>query len=211
MWDQVKTKTIDVENTDKKIVNNKLYFIEVINGIGKKPSIVDSTYVTYQGMLLNGNLFDNREYPIWFDLTSVVRGFQHSLSEFSEGDYIINSDGTYEFQNYGKGIIFFPSTLGYYSNINSNIPAYSPLIFTINLHLVKRSDHDGDGILSINEDINNDGNPLNDDSDGDGIANMNDFDDDNDGIPTFDEYDKDNNGLPDDSDNDGIPDYLDNI
>jgi len=33
------------------------------------------------------------------------------------------------------------------------------------------SDDDGDGILTINEDINNDGDPTNDDTDGDGIPN----------------------------------------
>ena len=32
---------------------------------------------------------------------------------------------------------------------------------------------------------NGDGNPLNDDTDGDGLPNMNDFDDDGDGVPTF--------------------------
>ena len=32
-------------------------------------------------------------------------------------------------------------------------------------------DDDGDGVLTINEDLDNDGDPTNDDSDGDGIPN----------------------------------------
>ena len=102
-----------------------------------------------------------------------------------------------------------PSALGYFSSNNVSIPAYSPLIFSVNLHLVKQSDHDGDSILSIDEDINGDGNPLNDDTDGDGLPNMNDIDDDGDGIITLKEFDKDGDGTPDDTNNDNTPDYLD--
>tara|TARA_R110002049_G_scaffold6697_3_gene41531 strand:- start:242 stop:1192 length:951 start_codon:yes stop_codon:yes gene_type:complete len=39
------------------------------------------------------------------------------------------------------------------------------------------TDDDGDGVLTINEDINNDGDPTNDDTDGDGIPNYLDTDD----------------------------------
>ena len=48
--------------------------------------------------------------------------------------------------------------------------------------------------MSIDEDINGDGNPLNDDTDGDGLPNMNDIDDDGDGIITLKEFDKDGDG-----------------
>ncbi|MDH5368281.1 MAG: gliding motility-associated C-terminal domain-containing protein, partial [Cyclobacteriaceae bacterium] len=71
-------------------------------------------------------------------------------------------------------------------------------------------DSDGDGVLDSVEDINGDGNPDNDDTDGDGIPDYLDDDDDGDGIPTQDE-DNDGNGdfMNDDCDNDGVPDYLD--
>ncbi len=107
------------------------------------------------------------------------------------------------------GIFFIPSSLGYFSNNTGSIPAYSPLIFSVSLYLVNQSDHDLDGILSIDEDINKDNNPLNDDTDNDGIYNLFDSDDDGDGILTSNEYDQNEDGIPDDSDNDGIPDYLD--
>ena len=72
------------------------------------------------------------------------------------------------------------------------------------------TDHDNDGILSINEDIDGDGIPFQDDTDGDRLWNMYDVDDDNDGVLTKNELDKNDDGIIDDTDNDGIPDYLDN-
>ena len=209
LWDQVSFKLVNTQDSDDNIVEHKLYYIEVKKGLGTSPSSVDSTFVSYKGSLLNGDIFDDRDYPIWFDLVNVVRGFRESLPEFSEGNFTINEDGTFKFDNYGKGLIFMPSALGYYSSENFGIPAYSPLIFSVNLHRVNQSDHDRDGILSINEDINGDGNPQNDDTDGDGLPNMNDFDDDGDGTPTFIELDKDKDGILDDTDNNGTPDYLD--
>ncbi|SEC17387.1 gliding motility-associated C-terminal domain-containing protein [Tenacibaculum sp. MAR_2009_124] len=74
-------------------------------------------------------------------------------------------------------------------------------------------DDDGDGVLTSEEDIDDDGNPNTDDTDGDGIPNYLDMDDDGDGIDTIDENpDNNGDGMPDDSldtDEDGIPDYLD--
>ena len=72
------------------------------------------------------------------------------------------------------------------------------------------SDDDGDGILTVLEDLNADLDPTNDDSDNDGTPDYLDADDDEDGKPTIDE-DINNNGdyTDDDSDGDGTPDYLD--
>lgn len=63
------------------------------------------------------------------------------------------------------------------------------------------ADDDLDGIINALEDLNNDGDPTNDDTDGDGVPDYLDTDDDGDGILTIDE-----NG---DADCDEIPDYLD--
>ena len=83
-------------------------------------------------------------------------------------------------------------------------------IFQITLKDVNDSDHDHDGILSILEDLDNDGNVKNDDTDEDTVPNYLDADDDGDGILTKDE-DANDDGDPtnDDTDGDGIPDYLD--
>ena len=206
--DQVTKKTIELINGDDKI-NVDLYYLVSRQGRGVSPSVADSTFVTYKGILLNGLKFDEKVYPVWFDLISVVRGFREVLPELSDGTFSIRADGTFDFKDYGQGILFIPSSLGYYSNNTGSIPAYSPLIFSVSLYLVNQSDHDLDGILSIDEDVNKDNNPLNDDTDNDGIYNLFDTDDDGDGILTSNEYDQNDDGIPDDSDNDGIPDYLD--
>ncbi len=76
------------------------------------------------------------------------------------------------------------------------------------------NDDDGDGILDINDnDHDNDG--INDnDLDGDGVKNSDDVDTDNDGIDNDNDNDDDNDGINDqddnDDDNDGIDDKDDN-
>ena len=209
LWDQVQTKTVVLNDREGNEIPNKLYFIEVKRGIGDSPTSIDSTFVTYRGSLLNGNVFDYRQLPTWLDLTSVVRGFREFLPELSAGDHTLNNDGTYDLDHYGQGVFFIPSPLGYYSQNLSSIPNYSPLIFSVALHKVNPADHDKDGILSRDEDPDGDGNPYNDDTDKDNIPNYQDADDDGDGINTRVEFDRDGDGIPDDDDNDGTPDYLD--
>ncbi len=209
LWDQIKTKTIEVNDKNDNKIPNNMYFLIVKEGIGEKPSRVDSTFVTYRGTLLNGNVFDRRELPLWFDLTDVIRGFREFLPELRAGNHTLNNDGTYEFDKYGKGIFFIPSALGYYAQDLLTIPKYSPLVFSVSLHKVNPADHDNDSILSIEEDPDGDGNPFNDDTDMDRIPNYRDADDDGDGILTIKEYDRDGDGYPDDEDNDGVPNYLD--
>lgn len=95
-------------------------------------------------------------------------------------------------------------------------------------------DDDGDGITTIDEDANNDSDPVNDDTDGDGTPDYldptdgdTDPDTDGDGVPDSADLDDDNDGLldtledanldddntpltnPTDTDGDGIPNHLD--
>lgn len=207
--DQVKSKQIQITNSDGEVIDHTLYYLVVREGKGQQPTEVDSTYVRYTGRLLSGAVFDNRELPVWFNLPDLVPGFREGIPEFRSGSFSENSDGTFSFFDYGQGALFMPSGLGYFSTAQPNIPAYSPLAFTFSLFTMKATDHDGDTVPSAEEDINQDGNPFNDDTDGDGVANMYDSDDDGDGVLTKDEIDLDQNGVPGDSDGDGIPNYLD--
>ena len=76
------------------------------------------------------------------------------------------------------------------------------------------TDDDGDGVSTLDEDLDGSGDPFNDDTDGDGQPNYLDIDDDNDGILTVvegtDNLDADTNPnyLDIDSDDDGIPDNV---
>jgi len=72
------------------------------------------------------------------------------------------------------------------------------------------SDGDNDTVPDYLEDVNGNGNLLDDDTDEDGLINILDPDDDGDGILTINE-DANNNGdlFDDDTDGDGIPNFLD--
>ncbi|MEZ4660710.1 MAG: Ig-like domain-containing protein [Caldilineaceae bacterium] len=64
------------------------------------------------------------------------------------------------------------------------------------------SDDDGDAVYTVFEDVNGNGQPMDDDTDGDGIPNFRDADDDGDNIPTLVEGEGDDDG-------DDIANYLD--
>ena len=209
LFDQVNVKTINVPDSDGIETPHKLYYIIAREGIVANPSIVDSVYITYKGMLTDNYVFDERKYPAWLDLANSLQGFREGVSELKSGEFKQNTNGTIQYSSYGVGLFFLPSGIGYFENTTANIPEYSPLIFSVSLMTSNPTDHDNDGILSINEDIDGDGDPFYDDTDGDNLWNMYDSDDDGDGTLTINELDKNNDQIIDDTDNDGIPDYLD--
>lgn len=209
LFEQASIKTIDVTNAEGQITSHNLYYIIAREGSNESPSVADSVYVAYNGILTDGSTFDNRKFPIWIDLANTIEGFREGVSELRTGKFTENSNGTIAYTSFGVGLFFIPSGIGYFENINSGIPEYSPLIFTVKLMTHTDTDHDNDGIISIFEDIDGDNKPFGDDSDGDNLWNMYDVDDDGDGILTVNEIDKNNDSIIDDTNNDGIPDYLD--
>ncbi|WP_400072760.1 FKBP-type peptidyl-prolyl cis-trans isomerase [Zobellia russellii] len=179
---------ISGEETNTK---HTLYYLEAREGVGDALSVADSAFVRYSGNLIDGTVFDdnNENDPVWFDLASLQAPATSTVSGtpargFSEGAALlkggapaeINEDGTYSVNGYGVGMIIFPSGLGYFNIARGSIPAYSPLIFKMDMFAVNQSDHDGDGIPSIEEDTNKDGYLFNDDADGDGIPDYLDAD-----------------------------------
>ena len=209
LFEQASIKTIDVTNAEGQITSHNLYYIIAREGSNESPSVADSVYVAYDGILTDGSTFDNRKFPIWIDLANSLEGFREGVSELRTGKFTENSNGTIAYTSFGVGLFFIPSGIGYFENISSGIPEYSPLIFTVKLMTHTDTDHDNDGILSIFEDIDGDNKPFGDDTDGDRLWNMYDVDDDGDGILTVNELDKNNDSIIDDTNNDGIPDYLD--
>ena len=231
--EQVSSKTITVRSEEfaldgDEVVDHTLYYLEARQGEGDSPSVADSTFVRYKGSLLNGNEFDGSfNIPIWFDLAGIqgplqgARGFTEAMPNFRAGGMAIeNPDGTFTVENYGVGLMIMPSGLGFFNANQNGIPAYSPILFTVDLFAVEQTDHDGDGIPSIMEDLNGDGNLYNDNTDEAeeeasglllSIVNFLDSDDDQDSTPTRDEIEIDEAGnitFPD-TDGDGTPDYLD--
>ena len=212
--DQVETKSVfDRVNPD---LVYEVYYLNAIEGEGESIGFADGAYLNYKGIKLENNtVFDQSTTPIMFDLTSVVTGFQEGVCTLkTAGDFIVNPDNTIVFENYGVGAVFLPSALGYWYSppTGSDIGAYSQLIFTYQLfQAVKDVDHDGDGIPSHMEDLNNNGYLGDDDTNNNGVPNFLDTDDDGDGVLTIDEIIVNEDGTIEfpDSNNNGTPDYLD--
>lgn len=207
--DQVLTLNV-VENE----IDYKMYYIVSGQGVGYQPSEVDNVLVTYRGELIDGTVFDDRPTLTignpWINLTGVVKGWTYGIPNFKGGTNISMPDQPLEFIDFSNGFLFFPSGLGYRNAPQALIPPSEPLIFKIAVQYAAAADHDGDGVVSNDEDVDGDGDVTNDDTDEDLIPNFTDTDDDGDGTLTKDE-DTNGDGDPrnDDDDLDGTPNYLD--
>jgi hypothetical protein len=189
-----------------------VYYIKLREGDmvkGTSPSRVDNVLAAYDGSFITttttttdavtttttaNTRFEYTPFPSTYnDLSRTISGWSYIFPKFHSGSLVPSTTPSDPspalYTNFGAGVIFIPSGLAYFnsaqtSNSNILIPSYSPLIFSFKLYNVIKSDQDGDGILSDDEDINNDGDFTNDDTDGDGYQNFLDADDDNDGYYT---------------------------
>ena len=219
-------------------VPQKMYMLIARQGAsGEHASLGDQVVVKYEASYMSGIVQDGSNVEVTFRTLSegLTEGFAWFCTKLNVGTGYDEAnqpnDGTIVWNNdYGIGAVFVPAGLAYYSSGN-----YNPYIFKLDMLAYSYADQDRiydynlrqeisspDGIPSSLEDINGNGDPRDDDSDGDGIPDYLDADDDNDGILTIYEYDvlPDNNnngiidegdgdGIPDDRDGDGVPDYLD--
>lgn len=231
--DQVKSVQINVTSAELGLKDqpdqlHSLYYVVAREGTDVSPTVADSSLVTYRGSLLDGRDFDGSfTQPVWFDLARIqgplqgARGFTEGMPFFKAASNInTNPDGTVGSLDGGIGMMFLPSGLGYFSAPSSSaIPAYAPLIFFIELFSVETSDHDGDGIPSILEDVNEDGYLYNDNTDEEQeraagallLTDFQDSDDDGDGTPTREEIiiNPDGSVTFKDTNGNGIPDHRD--
>lgn len=205
---------VEVENVNYQDIDYKLYYYIDSQGIGTNPTSNDSIQVLYVGYTLDSLIFDQNlsyaSYKSWFHLPNLIPGWRYGIPKFKSGTKVIYPDESFGYENTGQGIIFMPSGLGYGELGSANIPSNAPIYFFIDLGAVIRADSDNDGVLNNDEDVDRNGDVLNDDTDEDLTPNYLDPDDDNDGIRTRDEdIDGDGNPLNDDTDRDGIPNFLD--
>ncbi|MFT5963849.1 MAG: hypothetical protein ACI9L6_000564 [Flavobacterium sp.] len=195
----------------------KIYYLVLRPGVGQSPSNVDGVLAAYHGeylertvttgteTVITSTFFEDVKYPQdFFNLFTIqpipLRAWSEIFPQFKTGNYSSNADGTITHTDFGAGVMFIPSGLGYYSSGSASIPAYTPLVFSFKLFEIRRLDQDGDGIPSFLEDLNDDGyiydyrniahyssavgvdNP--DDTDKDGIPDFADVDDDGDSFST---------------------------
>lgn len=160
----------------------------------------------------------------------VVKQNPHESLSFEFQD--INFDGTFNSIHPPESVVInlnnqnkivyrtYDGKLSGQSYFCTQVPPSSPKVIeeyistsggTVTLVMTITAEDDNDGVDAALEDLNSNGNFMDDDTDGDGLWNAIDPDDDNDNVSTLDEI-----GGPDtlpadfpDTDGDGIPNYLD--
>ena len=99
-----------------------IYYKVLETGEGKvSPTVRSIVSVHYRGTLIDGNEFDNsykRNCPEAFRLCDVIDGWQIALQQMHAGD---------------KWIIYIPYEMGYGSKASGPIPAFSTLVFEVEL------------------------------------------------------------------------------
>ncbi|MCF2875831.1 MULTISPECIES: FKBP-type peptidyl-prolyl cis-trans isomerase [unclassified Tenacibaculum] len=215
LFDDPNLKTKDVKEND---IDYKLYYY--VNRVGTPvptkgfPTVMDSVYSKYRGqrIIRKDSLSpDFDKNTSWFSLNQVIRGWTYSFVHFKGGENVTNN-GPITYINGGKGILFIPSGLAYRNVGQGAIRPNENLVFYIELwDIVENTDDDLDGVPSIAEDVDGNGDPRNDDTDGDNVPNYADRDDDGDGKLTKDE-DANGDGDPrndfSDPNKPTVPDYL---
>ncbi|OCB70908.1 FKBP-type peptidylprolyl isomerase [Flavobacterium crassostreae] len=211
IWDQ---KIYQLKNRIVRLhaVDYKVYYLVLREGVGESPTNTDGVLAAYKGEYLQqvttagvtnltATFFEEIKFPETFlSLNATITGWSEIFPQFKTGNYTSNPDnGKITYTDFGAGVLFIPSGLGYYATGTEGIPSYAPLVFSFKLHEILRFDSDGDGVLNYLEDINKDKYAYDfrntflhpttpsvnaDDTDGDGIPNYKDIDDDGDGFTT---------------------------
>ena len=99
-----------------------IFYKVLQTGEGKvSPTVRSIVSVQYKGTLIDGKEFDNsykRNCPEAFRLCDVIDGWQIALQQMHAGD---------------KWVIYIPYEMGYGSKACAGIPAFSTLIFEVEL------------------------------------------------------------------------------
>lgn len=109
------------EEDIKELAAGVLYRVLEAGQGNKTPRLNSIVSVHYKGALINGREFDNswkRNCPEAFRLNEVIEGWQIALQQMHTGDH---------------WIVYIPYTVGYGTRTSGPIPAYSTLIFEVQL------------------------------------------------------------------------------
>lgn len=103
-----------------------LYYIQGRTGIGASPKDKDTVYIYYKTSVLYGSVFDqnlrpNKPFGFIVGSGDVISGLNEGVKLMREGD---------------TATLLLPSSLGYGSVRNGEVPAYSNLLFEVELYKV---------------------------------------------------------------------------
>ena len=101
--------------TEKSETGLRFVLVEA-NPSGELLKKGQSVKVKYAGHLLSGKSFDEGSFNFVLGIGQVVPGFDEGIAKLKVGE---------------KGILIFPSSLGYGSGGGGSIPPNSPLVFDI--------------------------------------------------------------------------------
>ncbi|MBB3186407.1 FKBP-type peptidyl-prolyl cis-trans isomerase [Microbacter margulisiae] len=126
-WQKLNQQFLDNNKTQANVVTTStgLQYKVITRGVGLKPNAGSYVQLLYTGKLIDGTVFDTTvndttlvNSPRSMYVSSLVSGFQEALLK-------MNTGSTFE--------IYIPQSLGYGSTAMGNIPAYSTLIFDVQL------------------------------------------------------------------------------
>lgn len=113
-------KQLELKNGVVKTASGLMY--EIVNeGAGAMPTASNTVKVHYEGSFIDGKVFDSsikRGQPIEFGLGQVIKGWTEGLQLMNRG---------------AKFKLYIPYNLAYGERGRSSIPAYSMLIFDVEL------------------------------------------------------------------------------
>lgn len=108
---------LESRNLESTTTSTGLQYIIEEQGEGDNPTSSSRVTVNYKGMLLDGTVFDQREFQS-FGLDQVILGWREGIPLLKPG---------------GRGTFFIPSELGYSTAGTANIPPNAVLIFEVEL------------------------------------------------------------------------------
>ncbi|MBP1638809.1 MAG: FKBP-type peptidyl-prolyl cis-trans isomerase [Bacteroidetes bacterium] len=126
-WKDLNEKFLETNKTKDGVVTLKdgLQYKILTQGLGLKPNTSSYAKIVYTGKLIDGTVFDTTmNDTTWVNTASssyvsyFVTGFQEALTKMNTGS---------------RWEIYIPQSLGYGSDAYGSIPAYSTLIFDVQL------------------------------------------------------------------------------
>ena len=110
-----------------QVTASGLQYKHNVEGSGAQPDADDEVTVHYEGRLIDGTIFDSsikRGEPATFGLNQVIPGWTEGLQLMKEG---------------GKATLYIPQNLGYGAQDMGTIPAFSTLVFEVELIKVNKN------------------------------------------------------------------------